>query len=147
MSGRNLGLGEEPAGAPDQLAVRVDLALVAQVADQIDVEPRAVLAAQLVEPVPERHMHRSADLLVEQDVAREPVDLVVEAEGDLAEDAGPVVHCEQRVEVGGPMAGLVLDDAAALESQPYVLDLAPLEDGREPEAHRALGHRLQWTRV
>ena len=47
------------------------------------------LAACLREAGAERKVHRPADLLVEQDVAREPVDLVVQAERDLAEDARP----------------------------------------------------------
>ena len=87
----------------------------------------------------------SADLLVEQDVAREPVDLVVQAERDLAEDARPGVHLEQRLQVVVP-ARLSLDDAARLEAEADVLDLAPVVDGRERVADLALGLGLERAR-
>ena len=133
-------------GLPDELAVRVDLALRAQVADHVPVEPGRVLAAGLGEARAEREVHRAADLLVEEDVAREAVDLVVQAERDLAEDARAVVHVEQRAQVVLAARGLGVDDAAALEAQPHVLDLAAVEDRREREADLALGLRLDRAR-
>jgi len=44
-------------------------------------------------------MHRPTDLLVEEDVAREAVDLVVEAERDLANATRAFVEVEQRVQI------------------------------------------------
>ena len=61
--------------------------------------PEWFCAAGLLEAAAEREVHRSADLLVEEDVAREPVDLVVEPERDLAEHARALVDVEQRSEV------------------------------------------------
>ena len=49
-------------------------------------------------------MHRAADLLVEEDVAGEAVDLVVQPERDLAEHARAFVHVEERTEVVVPAA-------------------------------------------
>src|SRR5690348_11878636 len=89
-----LGIGKEVPVLPDQLAVRVDLALLAQVADQVEVQCRAVEAAEVFEAHPEGEMDGAADLLVEEDVAREAVDLVVEAEGDLPRDARALVELE-----------------------------------------------------
>ena len=88
---------------------------------------------------PEREVHRPADLLVEEDVAGEAVDLVVEPEGDLAEDAGAVVHLEQRLQVLVAARRLGVHDAAALEPQPDVLHLASVEDGGERVADLPLG--------
>src|SRR5947208_5072001 len=121
------GFADEAARAPDQLAVGVDLAFTTKVADQIEVEGRTVLPAEVGEPHPERDVHRPADLLVEEDVARESVDLVVEAEGDLADRPRALVHLEQRVEVAEPARRVRRDDAAALEAEAQVVDLAPLE--------------------
>src|SRR3990170_62395 len=135
-------LGQEASGPPDELSVRVDLALLAQVADHVPVQPGPVLGAGLGKPRAEREVHRAADLLVEEDVAREPVDLVVEAERDLAQDPGALVDVEQRAEVFLALSRLGLDDAPALEAQAHVLDLASLEDRRELVADLALGLRL-----
>src|SRR5919197_95141 len=87
-------IDHEVSGAPDQLVVRVDLAVLAQVADQVPVEPGAILPAQLLEPESEREVHRPPDLLVEEDVATEAVDLVVETERNLAEEPRPRIHLE-----------------------------------------------------
>ncbi len=46
------GILEEHTGLPDELAVGVDLAVGAQVADQVPVEPGRVLAARLRERAP-----------------------------------------------------------------------------------------------
>src|SRR6187551_289290 len=88
-------LVEEAARLPDELSVGVHLAVLAEVADHVPVEAGDVAAAGLRERGPEREVHRPADLLVEENVAGEAIDLVVEAEGDLAEDAGAPVHLEQ----------------------------------------------------
>src|SRR3954462_7800375 len=72
---RRLRLLEEAAGAPDELAVRVDLPFRAEGADHVPVQAGLVAAAEPLEARPEREAHRPADLLVEEDVAREPVDL------------------------------------------------------------------------
>src|SRR5918998_718586 len=95
-------LGQEPARLPDELAVGVDLSLGAQVADHVPVQAGRVAPARLGESGAEREVDRAADLLVEEDVARPAVDLVVEAEGELTDDAGAVVDREQALEVVVP---------------------------------------------
>src|SRR5581483_5220342 len=122
---RDRRLAHEAPHAPDQLAVGVDLAVAAKVADQVEMQRRAVQPAEVGEPHPERDVHRPADLLVEEDVARETVDLVVEAERDLADPARAFVHLEQRVEVAAAARGLGGDDAPALEPQAQVVYFAP----------------------
>src|SRR5688572_29890170 len=92
-------LREEPARLPDQLAVGVDLSLAAKVADHVPVEAGAVDSAGLRERRPEGEVHRAADLLVEENVARPAVDLVVEAEGELADDARAVVDGQKALQV------------------------------------------------
>src|SRR5947208_3696057 len=62
---------QKPPVAIDELAVRVDLAARAKVADQVPVQSRAVEAARLRIRGPEGQMHRPADLLVEERVASE----------------------------------------------------------------------------
>src|SRR3990170_1917985 len=136
---------EEASGLPDELAVRIDLAVLAQVADEIPVEARHVQTARLGECRSEREVHRAADLLVEEDVPGVPVDLVVEAEGSLAEHAR-AFDLEERLQVGVALGGLGPNDVAALESQPDVPNLAPLENGRKLEADLALRLRLDGAR-
>src|SRR5215218_3419989 len=94
LSGVGDRLGQEAPGLPDQLSVGIDLALRAKVADHVPVQPGRVRAAGLRKGRAEREVHRPADLLVEEDVAGEAVDLVVEPESDLAEDASAFVHIE-----------------------------------------------------
>src|SRR5919201_6089884 len=113
-------LADERACAPDELAVGIDLAVAAEIADEVPVQRRLVVAAAILEPHPEREVHRAADLLVEEDVPREAVDLVVEAERDFAEDAGAGVHVEQRVQVLLAARSLRLHHAPALEAQANV---------------------------
>src|SRR5213083_2417087 len=115
---------EEAARLPDELAVGVDLAVLAEVADHVPVQRRLVRAAELLERGAERNVHRPADLLVEERVAGEAVDLVVEAERDLAEPARAVVHRQQRVEELAAVPGFGADDAAGLEPEADVVDLA-----------------------
>src|SRR5215475_13061284 len=92
-------------------------------------------------------MDGAADLLVEEDVAREAVDFVVEAEGDLPCDARAVVQFEQRFEVALAARRLGRDDAPVLEAQARVVDLATVEDSRQAEADRAVDACLDWARV
>src|SRR5438034_10728741 len=107
---------EEPPCLPDQLAVGVDLAVLAEVADHVPVQRRLVGAAEVLEGSAERDVHRPADLLVEERVAGEAVDLVVEPERDLAETASAVVEVEHRVEKRPALAGLGLHDPTLLEA-------------------------------
>src|SRR5262245_49447207 len=143
MLDRGPRLLEEPAGPPDELAVRVHLALGAQVAHEIPVEPRTVLPAEVLERRAERDVNRAADLLVEERVVREPVDLVVEPERDLAEPARAVVQAQHGVEVLTAPVGLGGHDPAALEAQPDPVDLAAVEERGEAEADLALGDRFE----
>jgi hypothetical protein len=61
-------------------------------------------------------VHGAADLLVEEKVLGEAVDLVVEAERDLAEPPRALVELEERVEVRVAALRLGLDDRTALRS-------------------------------
>src|SRR5690348_18070530 len=90
---KRAGSERQEASVPvDELAVRVDLAARAEVADHVPVQRRAVRAAALGIRGAEREMHRPADLLVEEDVAREDGDGVVEAERELPYAARAVVE-------------------------------------------------------
>src|SRR6476661_8022496 len=131
---------------PHELTVGVDLAILAEVADHVPVQTGFVPAAELLEARAECEVHRAADLLVEENVACEAVDLVVQPERGFAEDARPLVHVEERLKERVPVAGLGVDDATALEAQANVLHPAPLEDGGKREANLALGLRLDRAR-
>src|SRR3954453_5375118 len=95
-----LGLPQKTARLPDKLAVGANPAIPAQIADQIEVQRRAVEAAEILEAHAEREVHGAADLLVEEDVAPEAVDLVVEAERDPADAVRSLFHLEHRLQVG-----------------------------------------------
>src|SRR2546428_7824015 len=130
---------QELTRLPHELAVGVDLAIRAEVADHVPMQARLVAAAELLEARPEREVHRAADLLVEQDVAREAVDLIVETEGGLTEDAVALVHVEERLQIVVPDPRLGLDDASVAEAQSTVLHPTPLEDGRYHQTALASG--------
>src|SRR5213080_4839195 len=89
---------EEPAVAVDELAVGVDLATRAQVADHVPVQRRAVRAAALRIGRPEREVHRAADLLVEEDVAGEDADRLVQAERELPDPPRALVDRDHLLE-------------------------------------------------
>src|SRR5439155_18379076 len=122
----NGGLCEELTRFPGELTVHEDLPLFAEVADHVPVQAGGVLAARLPKAGTESQVHRSADLLVEEDVAREAIDLVVEAEGDLSENSRAVVHVEERAQVVVASRRLGRDHLAVLEAKPHVLHLTPL---------------------
>src|SRR6187431_2231253 len=103
---------------PHELAVGVDLTIRAEVADHVPVQTGVVPAAELLEARAQCEVHRAADLLVEEDVACEAVDLVVQPERGFAEDARPFVHVEEGLKERVPVAGFGVDDATALEAQP-----------------------------
>src|SRR5262249_56060850 len=84
-------------------------------------------------------VHRPADLLVEQDVAREAVDLVVQPEGDFADPASAIVEVEQRPQVLLPARCLGGDDPPVLEHKPRVVDLSAGENGGGTPAGPAVG--------
>src|SRR5919201_1329371 len=140
-------LVEEATGSPDGLAVGKDLPLPSKVADQVEVQRRAVLAAEISEAHPEREVHRPPDLLVEEDVPREAIDLVVEPEGNLADAPGAFVYAEQRLQIRVSPGRFGGDHAPALDPEPHVVHLAPAVDGREAEPDRAVDPRLDRARV
>ena len=83
----------------ERLAVDLDPAAPAQVADQVGVDGALVLPAALRVAGPDRHVHGAADLLVEQDVAGPAVDPVVGADAELAQAARALVGVEQADQV------------------------------------------------
>ena len=138
---------EELPVAPDELPVGVDLAVTAQIADQVEMEGRAVLAAEGLEAHAEREVHRSPDLLVEEDVAGETIDLVVEPERELADPVGAFVDLQQRAEVLLAARSLRRDHPSVLQHQPCIVDLPAAENRWEPEANRSVDPGLDGARV
>jgi len=84
-------------------------------------------------------VHRPADFLIEQDVAGEPLDVVVRPKGQLTEVSRPGVGVQHRVQEVLSLGRARLGDFAALERQLYAVHLAALKDGREREPHAAAG--------
>src|SRR5215207_6055406 len=137
---------EEPARTPDELAVGVNLTLPAEVADDVPVQSGLVLRPAVGEARAKRQVDGAADLLVEEDVPRPAVDLVVQPEGELAEDASAVVGVEQRAQVVRAAASVRVDHPPTLEAQTDVLNLTTVEDGGQGKADLPLGLRLDRAR-
>src|SRR3712207_6416998 len=74
--GREIEVGER-AVFLYELPVGVELAAFAQVTDQIPVHARVVLTSGLLVGAADRKVHRTAELLVEEDVLRRLADAVV----------------------------------------------------------------------
>src|SRR5918992_5118795 len=83
-SGREVEVRERPVPLYE-FAVGVELAALSQVADQIPVHARVVLASGLLVGAPDREVHRAAELLVEEDVLRRPADPVVGPDAEFPE--------------------------------------------------------------
>src|SRR5215210_441488 len=86
---------EKAAVLLDQLPVRVEFAPVAQVADQVRVNARLVLAAGLGVGAAYGKVDRPAELFVEEDVRTRPADAVVGSDAELPEVPRPRVGVEQ----------------------------------------------------
>src|SRR5438132_1035141 len=132
--------------AIDELAVRIDLAAGAEVADQVPVERRAVEAARLWIRGSEREVHRPADLLVEERVAREHRHGLVHAERELPHAPGPVVHRDHLPQELLAAGRRGLDHLAGFEAKPHVVDLARVEDPGIREPDLAFDAGLDWSR-
>src|SRR2546421_715069 len=139
ISSTRTGLTQSSCSSvPSAKSVSLRPSSAIRVADQARGQPGRGSPAELGEARAGRAGKRPADLLVEEDVPREAVDLVVEAEGDLAEHPGRLIHVEHRLEVVPAPCRLGPHDPPALEPQPQVLDLVLLVDRREREADLAL---------
>src|SRR5438309_4808342 len=90
-------LDDEPAVPVDHLAVPVDLRAVPQLEYHVPVQPRGVPPSGVGVRGAEGHVERSPDLLVKQDVPRPPLNVVVEAEGELPEGPRPRVQIQHRL--------------------------------------------------
>src|SRR5215217_6483425 len=90
---------EKAAVSLYELAVGVELAASAQIADQIPVHARVVPAAGLLVGAPDRQVHRTAELLVKQDVLGRPRNAVVGPDPQLSEITRPLVRIEHGVQV------------------------------------------------
>src|SRR3712207_1956320 len=108
-----------------ELAVGVELTASAQVTYQIPVHARVVLPARLLVGAADGKVHRTAELLVEEDVLGRPADAVVGPYAKLPEIPGPLVRIEHGVEELLPLLGARLDDLATLEAEPHPQNLAP----------------------
>ena len=86
-----------------------------------------VLAARFRVGATEGHVHRAADLLIEERVLREALDAVVRPEGEFADAARARIGIQQFDEIILPTCGGRLRDDAVLKGEADVLDLAPAE--------------------
>src|SRR6266566_3658628 len=132
--------------AIDELAVRIDLAAGAEVADQIPVERRAVEAARLRIRGSERKVHRPADLLVEEGVAGEHRHGLVQAEREFPDSPGPIVHRNHLAQELLAAGRRGLDHLARFEAKPDVIDLARVEDPGIREPDLTFDARLEGSR-
>src|SRR3954465_12619439 len=128
------------------LAVDHDRAARTQAPHTVPVDGGVVLTAGLGVARADGHVHRPADLLVEQDLLVAGGDAVVRADAGLAEAPGAVggaQHLEQQLlaAVGGGVL-----DAAVLEPEAHAGHLRPPVPGREPERHLALPRVLDRPR-
>ena len=97
----------------------------------------SVLAAALRIRAAERQVDGAADLLVEERVAREALDRVVQPEGELAHAPRAVVQGEHLLEEVLPSRRRRLARPRRSSNRSsHVVDLAPAEDRREAEADR-----------
>src|SRR5690625_2674381 len=82
----------------EQLPVKVDGAALAQVGDHVPVDGRAVGTARRRVRLPQRQVHRTADLLVVQDALDRPLDRIVGADAQLAQVTGARVAVQLRLQ-------------------------------------------------
>src|SRR5699024_1525558 len=82
----------------DEFAVRINRSAPAEVCDHVPVDCGAVRAARLRVRLPERQVHRPADLLVIQDAPDGAPDPVVRADAELPEETGAPVGVKLRLE-------------------------------------------------
>src|SRR5919109_1182148 len=126
----------------EHVAVGGQPSALAQVADEVPVQRRRVLAAGLGVRAAEREVHRAADLLVEEDRARRPVDPEVRPDAELAEEAGAGLGLERAAEGVLPGVGPRADDLAVAELELDAVDVDSLGRRAHGEANPAVGALL-----
>src|SRR5215203_3988078 len=126
----------------DQLPVSVEFSSIAQIADEIRVHARLVLAARLLVGAADGEMDRPAELLVEEDVGARLTDSVVGPDAQFAEVPSPRVGVEQAHQVLLATLRARFDDPAFLEAEPGAGDLAPPDRGGYAEIDRPVGRVL-----
>src|SRR5215212_10037050 len=114
---------EKAAVLLDQLPVRVEFAAIAQIADEVRVHARLVLAAGLGIRAAYGKVDRPAELLVEEDVRAGLPDAVVGSNPEFPQIPGPGVGIEQAHQVLLAPLRARLDDSAFLEAEPRPRDL------------------------
>src|SRR5438477_12784179 len=102
----------------------MDLAALAQVADDVPMQTRPVLAARLGVGLAESHVNRAADLFVEERVAAVGLDVVVAGNSKLAQITRARVGLENRLQEVLSLLGFGFDDFALHKRQPNARDLA-----------------------
>src|SRR5215213_3902077 len=107
---------EKTAVLLDQVPVRVQCSALAQVADEVGVHARLVLAAGLRVGAAYGEVDRPPELLVEKDVRAGPTDAVVGPYPELPEVPGPGVDVEKAHQVLLALLRARLDDPAVLEA-------------------------------
>ena len=117
----------------------------AQVADQVPVDRRLVLAAEQRERAAEREVARAADLLVEERVADGALHHLVRADRELADAARALVGVDARDQLLLAERGRRVDDDAGLEAQAHVAVGAAVLQRRHVEQDLALDAALRRT--
>src|SRR5919107_2558358 len=129
-----------------ELPVGVQLATFAEVADQIPVHARLVLAAGLLVGAANGEVYRAAKLFVEKYVLSRPRDAVVRSDPELPQIARPLISVEHRVQVLLPLLRTRLDGPPVLEPQPHAGNLAPGDRDGDAEVDFAVYRVLDGTR-
>src|SRR4051812_20433194 len=129
----------------EQLPVSVEFAAIAQVADEVGVHARLVLAAGLLVRATYGEVDRPAELLVEEDVRARPTDSVVGPDPEFPEVPCPRVGVEQAHQVLLAPLRARLDDPAFLEAEPGPGDLTSSYRRGNAEVDRPVGRVLDRT--
>src|ERR671921_224184 len=136
---------EKAAVLLDQLAVRVQPATFAKVADEVCVHARLVLAPRLDVGPSYCEVYRPAEFLVEEYVRARPVNTVVGPDSKFAEVPRPRVGVEQAHQVLLALVRTRLDDLPSLEAKPGAGDFLARDRGWHAEVDGTVGRVLDGT--
>ncbi len=121
----------------NHFAVHQDLG-VFQAADHVPVDDALVPGAGLGVTRTQRHVEGAAQLLVEQDVVREAVDVIVGADGKFAHETGTGIRAEHLEQEGLVLGGGGFGNLAVAEGQLDAFDHDAAGDGGVGIAHPAV---------
>src|SRR5918994_1319329 len=129
-----------------ELPVGVQFATFAEVADQIPVHARLVLAAGFLVGAANGEVYRAAKLFVEEYVLSRPWDAVVRSDPELPQIARPLISVEHRVQVFLPFLRTRVDGPPVLEPQPHTGNLATGDRDGDAEVDCTVYRVLDGTR-